>query len=86
MRPSRLFQFLQIVADPVRVAHFAPPSRLRHHRGDTVFMDIQSQIEFSFHWCVCWFELLQTATFPESSDPGRWCGSAPSKGVAREKI
>jgi hypothetical protein len=32
----------------VPVSRTSPP-RLRHYRGDTDFMDIQAQIEFSFH-------------------------------------
>ena len=53
-----LFYRVQVVADRARVAHFAPPPRLRHRCGDTVFVDIQSKIEFFFHWCVCLFDLL----------------------------
>lgn len=43
------------VTDRARVAHFAMPSRLRHRRDDIIFVDIESKIEFFFHWCVCLF-------------------------------
>ena len=45
---EKLFEFLQIIADRAGVAQFVPSPRLCHHRGNTVFMDIQSQIEFPF--------------------------------------
>ena len=28
-------------------------------RGDTILVDIESQIEFLFHWCVCLFSVVQ---------------------------
>src|SRR5213592_4016642 len=53
-----LFHRVQIVTDRARVAHFATASFLGRRSEDTVFVDIQSKIEFFFHWCVCLFELL----------------------------
>ncbi len=59
---------VQIIADHARVAHFAPPPRRSlpavagYRRHDTVLVDIQSQIEFFLHWCVCLFSVVKTAT------------------------
>ena len=50
------------VADHARVAHFPSAPFLGHRRGDTVFVDIQSKIEFLFHWCVCWFSVVNNGT------------------------
>jgi hypothetical protein len=43
---------VQIVADRTRVTHFALAPFLRYRRTDTVFVDIQSKIEFFFHLSV----------------------------------
>src|SRR5436190_19326388 len=56
------FHRMQIVADYARVAHFPLAPFLRHRRDDTVLVDIQSKIEFFFHWCVCLFSVVKTAT------------------------
>ena len=41
------------------LAHFPLAPFLRYRRDDTVFVDIESKIEFLFHWCVCLFELFK---------------------------
>jgi len=51
-------QGVQIIADYARVAHLTRAPFFGHHRGHTLFVDIQSKIEFFFHWCGCLFELL----------------------------
>ena len=40
---------VQVVADRTALAHFALAPFLRYRRDDTVFVDIQSKIEFLFH-------------------------------------
>ena len=47
-----LFYRVQIVAERSALAHFPLAPLLRFRRDDTVFVDIQSKIEFFFHW-VC---------------------------------
>ena len=51
--PNPLFHRVQIVADRAGIAHFPRASFLGHRRDDTVFVDIESKIEFFFHECVC---------------------------------
>jgi hypothetical protein len=46
------FQRMQIMADRAAVSHLAFASFLGDRRGDRVFVDIQANIEFSFH-SVC---------------------------------
>ena len=59
-QPSNpFFHRVQIVADRTSLAHFPLAPFLRHRRDDTVLVDIQSKIEFFFHWCVCLFELFK---------------------------
>ncbi len=53
---------MQIITDRTGLAHFPLTPFLRRRRTDTLFVDIQSKIEFFFHWCVCLFELFKTAT------------------------
>jgi hypothetical protein len=82
-QPSNPFFYrVQVITDRARVAHFpiAPslslPAVVGYPRDDTVFVDIQSKIEFFFHWCVCLFDLLKLQR-SGTLCPGRWCGSAP---------
>ena len=61
LRSSRdpFFHRVQIVTDaPLsRTSPLRPSSAAA---GDnTVFVDIESKIEFFFHWCVCLFELFK---------------------------
>ena len=55
---QQLLQGVQIMADYPMVAHFAPAAALGHRDRNAILMDIESQIEFFFHWCVCWFDLF----------------------------
>ena len=58
-QPSNpLLHRVQIVAERTALAHLSFAPFLRHRRDDTVLVDIQSKIEFFFHWCVCLFELF----------------------------
>ncbi len=81
----RLLQRLQIIAQFSRVAHFIPPTRRSlpavagHRRGDTVLVDIQSKIEFFFHWCVCWFSVVKTATLRNPRVPAVGAALLPLK-------
>src|SRR6266700_5996310 len=81
-----LFHRVQIITERTALTHFPLAPFLRHRRDDTVLVDIQSKIEFFFHWCVCLFDLLN-CNASESSGPGRWCGSDPpqKRRVALEK-
>jgi hypothetical protein len=47
--PNPFFYRVQIVADRTSLAHFPFAPFFRHRRDDTVFVDIQSKIEFLFH-------------------------------------
>ena len=80
-----LFHRLQVVADRAAIAHFAPATFLSGGRQDTVFVDIESKIEFFLHGVFASSSCLN-CNAPEPSGSGRWCGSAPLTRVAREKI
>lgn len=59
-QPSNpFFDRLQIVAQRSARPHFAFTTGFRQGRNDTIFVDIESQIEFSFHWCVCLFFVVK---------------------------
>src|SRR6266478_6818559 len=63
MQPSNpLFYRVQIIADRSALAHFSLAPFLRHRRDDTVFVDIQSDIEFFFHVSVFVCSTCLTAT------------------------
>ncbi|MBA2435706.1 MAG: hypothetical protein H0V54_11625 [Chthoniobacterales bacterium] len=49
---------LQMIAKAAAATHFPKSPGLRRRRDDRFLMDIESQIEFFIHWCVCLFELL----------------------------
>jgi hypothetical protein len=52
-QPSNpFFHRVQVVAERAGIAHLAPPSFLGYRPLDTVFVDIQSKIEFFFHLSV----------------------------------
>src|SRR6266516_2800260 len=67
--PDPFFHRMHVVADRAPVAHFTPASFLCRCRQDTVFVDIQSKIEFFFHWCVCLFSVVKTATLRNITVP-----------------
>jgi hypothetical protein len=46
--PNPLFHRVQIIADRTALAHFPLAPFLGYRRRDTVFVDIQSKIEFFF--------------------------------------
>src|SRR5207247_9693427 len=71
------FHRMQVIAERARVAHFTPASFLCRRRQDTVFVDIQSKIEFFFHLSVFVCSLLLILQRSGTLCPGRWCGSAP---------
>ena len=45
---------VQIIADGAAIAHLAVATLFGYRRGDRVFVDIKTNIEFSFH-SVCLF-------------------------------
>jgi hypothetical protein len=53
----------------------------------TVFVEFQSNLEFLFHWCVCWFDLfkLQRSGILGLRPLVRLC-SASKRRVARENM
>jgi hypothetical protein len=75
--PGPLLQRVQIVAQRSARRHFPLASGLRPRRHDHFFVDIESQIEFFFHWCVCWFDLLVKLQPRKRSGLVRLC--SPSK-------
>jgi hypothetical protein len=79
---------MQIIADYPRVAHFPSAPFLGYRRLDTVFVDIESKIEFLFHWCVCLFELFKLERSGTLVVPAVRAALLHLKkgGVAREKI
>jgi hypothetical protein len=50
----------------------------------TVFVEFQSNLEFLFHWCVCWFDLFKLQP-RKRSGLVRLC-SASKRRVARENM
>ena len=62
------FHRVQVVAQRWALTHFAFAPVLRFRRDDTVFVDIESKMEFFFYWCVCLFELFKLQ-LPERFSP-----------------
>src|SRR6266481_2581407 len=64
-----LFHRVQIIADRSAFAHFSLAPFLRYRRDDTVFVDIQSKIEFFFHLSVFVCSSCLTATLRNTFVP-----------------
>jgi hypothetical protein len=80
-----LLHRVQIIADCAALAHFSLAPFLRYRRDDTVFVDIQSKIEFFFHLSVFVCSSCLTAT-PNAFGVGSALLHLKKGGVAREKI
>src|SRR6266403_5082619 len=84
-----LFHRVQIIAERSAFAHFSLAPFLRYRRDDTVFVDIQSKIEFFFHLsvfvCSLLFKLQRSGT-PLFRPLVRLCSTSKKASSPRENM
>jgi hypothetical protein len=82
-----LFDRLQVVAQGPALPHFSLAPGFRRRRDDGFLVDIESEIEFFFHWCVCWFFVVTTATLRDfvSRPLVQLCSRAPAQESPADK-
>jgi hypothetical protein len=75
---------VQIVAHRSARRHFPLAPGLRRRPHDHFLVDIESQIEFFFYWCVCWFDLLVKLQPRKRSGLVRLCSPSTRRSSPRK--